>query len=83
MSVLIELLGHFSYPKSLFLSSPTLIQLEYPLSGFKTLNYYRCGMIRAVTGDQRGQSLYLINVFKCIISFHSHNIWVIHKKGIL
>ena len=81
MSVLIELLGRFSYPKSLFLPSPTPTQLEYPLPGFKTLNCYRCGVIRVVTGDQRGHSLYLINVFKCIISFQSHNIWVIHKIG--
>lgn len=43
---------------------------------------YRCGVIRAVIDDQRGQSLYLISVFKCII-FHSHNIWVIYKIGIL
>lgn len=42
------------------LSDPT--QLEYPLSGFKILNYYRCGVIRAVTEYQRGQSLHLINV---------------------
>lgn len=86
MSVLIEPLGIFSYSKCVFLPSLTPTQLEYPLSGFKTLNYYRCGVMRVVTEDQRGHSIYLMNVFKCIISLNSHDNWGgvgIHKILIL
>lgn len=67
MSILIELLGRFSYPKNLFLPSPTPTQLEYSLSGFKTLNCYRCGVIRAIYWRSEGS---FIISYKCFQMDH-------------